>query len=89
MFGIGGRDSFGLTVEKAGEDHRSAVGQRRRKAGGEVDQRPGKDIGDQQVEGFQTRQQRVAEPARFEQENAARPLGDGDMVERGVGMSMF
>jgi len=74
----------GLGVEQAGEDDRAAGGEGIGKVGGEVDQRPGEDVGDDQVERRAGCEQRRVHPVRDGQQQFARTMAEGHAVDRGV-----
>jgi hypothetical protein len=61
---IGQCDAVGLTVEQSGKDQPSSRAKRGRNRGREVDQRPGKDIRDDQVIGCARPQSKVRQSRR-------------------------
>ena len=71
-------------VEQAGKHQPAARRQRAGQSGGEVDQRPGEDVGDEQIVGRARLEPEMVEPRRDDQLELAARAADPDMVERGI-----
>ncbi len=77
MGGVGGDHGGSLRIEDAGEDEAAAAAQGAGNAVGELTQRAGEDVGDDQVEGQGMPQPRVVEAERTGRGDAAGAVGVG------------
>ena len=77
-------DAIRLAVEQTGKDERSALRQLRRKARRQFDQRPGENIGDQQIVWREAGDERMIDPRCRDEQDAPRVRADDHVVHPGV-----